>query len=392
MKNKAAFYLLFIVIFSGCTRQDAVKENPFAAWLVSASLDAEQTPQELYSAALNEDMLLVYSTSTRMMEVASSFEKQYPGLIVKVEHLREPELYETLAENYRTGIISGDIICSADGRGIMARNFLENYTAVKYVPYDIADKILPGNNEEFLMLAGEASVLCYNELFYSSAPVNNWWELTEEKWRGFVYLANPTRSMTTLAFFCTLIDNNEIMEKAYEDLYGVKFPQGQNAGREFVRRLMANGAVIVNSSDEVAEITGAPGSVGPYIGIIISSKTRLREIGYKMINHYDMKPFAGVYTPITIMMNGGAKNINAAKLFIRWLLGETDGQGQGYKPYLQSGAWSVRSDIRDGTGIKSEDLNLLYLDRAHLYENYESFLVFWESLFTENSESFSKPD
>jgi len=389
MRRVIALTLLFMmvlaIILTGCAQRDTESAGPLADWLVAAGLDARETPEALYAAALSEDMLVVYSTSTRMMDVAASFEKQYPGLIVKVEHLREPELYETLANNFETGNFAGDVIISADGRGIMHNEFLQNHIAVKYVPYDIADKILPGNNEDFLMLAGEATVLCYNELYYSEPPIDNWWELTDSKWQGMVYLPSPTRSMTTLAFFCTIVENSDVMAQAYERLYGypIELPQGGNAGLEFVRRLMENGANIVNSSDEVAEIVGAPGSGSPYIGIIISSKTRLREIGYELLNHYDMEPFAGLYVPVNVMMAGGAKNVNTAKLFIRWLLGEADGQGEGYRPYLQSGAWTVRSDVRDETGDRVETLNLIHVDRGYLYENQESFLSFWEGLLTD---------
>jgi len=386
MKRLIALSLLLSVMLMGCTPKSTEPDNPLVDWLTTANLDAEETPEQLYAAALDEDMLVVYSTSTRMMDVAASFEKQYPGLLVKVEHLREPELYDTLAENYETGNFTGDVIISADGRGIMTNEFLPKHIAVKYVPYDIADKILPGNNEDFLMLAGEASVVCYNELAYPAPPVSNWWELTEEQWRGMVYMPSPTRSMTTLALFCMMIENSERMAGAYEDLYGqpLELAQGENAGREFIRRLMANGAIILNSSDEVAEIVGAPGSSSQNIGIVISSKTRLREIGYELLNQYEMEPFAGLYTPISVMMAGGAKNVSAAKLFIRWLLGEANGRGVGYQPYLQSGAWSVRSDVRDDTGVRIGDLNLLSLDRVYLYENQEAFLAFWEGLLVGN--------
>ena len=384
-KSLVALTLLLSLAITGCAQKNTEPANPLIEWLVAANLDAVETPEDLYAAALNEDMLIVYSSSTRVMDVAATFERQYPGLIVKVEHLREPELYETLANNFRTGSFSGDVIISADSRGIMLNEFMQNHIAVKYVPQEIADNILPGNNEALLMLAGEASVVCYNEFYYSEPPVSNWWELTEEKWRGMVYMPSPTRSMTSLALFCMIIYNSDMMAQAYEDFYGypLELPQGENAGREFIRRLFENGAVIVNSSDEVAEIVGAPGSRSSSIGIIISSKTRMRTIGYEFLNHYEMEPFAGLYTPISVMMVGGARNVNTAKLFIRWLLGEADGLGEGYQPYLQSGAWSVRQDVRDDTGIRSEDLNLISLDRVYLYENHEAFLEFWEGLFGE---------
>jgi len=381
----AAVFLLVAIFLTGCALNKNEPADPLAEWLITANLDTPKGASELYAAALEEEMLLVYSTSTRVMDVAVSFEQQYPGLIVRVEHLREPELYEVLAQNYETGNFIGDVIISADGRGIMYNEFLAKNIAVKYVPHDIADKILPGNNEHFLMLAGEAAVLGYNDKYYDAPPVMNWWELTDEKWQGMVYMANPTRSMTTLALFCMIIEQSDMMADAYEDLYGIPLavPQGETAGHEFLRRLVSNGANIVNSSDEVAEIIGAPGSNSPYLGIIISSKMRLREIGYEVYNNYGMKPFAGLYTPVNVMMAGGAKNVNSARLFIRWLLGEADGQGEGYLPYLQSGAWSVRSDVIDDSGIRIENLNLLQINREYLYKNQEAFLTFWESLLRE---------
>ena len=49
------------------------------------------------------------------------------------------------------------------------------------------------------------------------------------------------------------------------------------------------------------------------------------------------------------MIAGGAKNINSAKLFIRWILGEADGNGEGGKPFLQEGAWPSRTDAHGGS-------------------------------------------
>ena len=363
-------------------RNAPVQRDPLADWPAIAGPDEMKTPEELYAAALDEGILIVYTTSTRAIDVAASFEKRYPGLIVKVEHLREFEMYDALLRNYDSESFACDVIISADARAIMENEFLPKNIAVKYVPHDMRDLILPGNNEELLMLAGEAPMLQYNEQYYAAPPVNNWWELTEEKWRGMVYMPSPTRSVTTFGFMNMILKQSGEMAAAYEDLFGVplELEEGETAGREFIRRLASNDLLIVNSSDEAAEFVGAPGSSSPYLGIVISSKTRLRDIGYEMVNHFDMEPFCGVYTPISVMMAGGSKNVNAAALFIRWILGEADGQGEGYEPYLQSGAWSVRSDVRDDTGTRSEELNLRYLDKAYIYASYDDALAFWEEL------------
>ena len=382
MKRVIAPILAMILVLSACTPKPTESSDPLADWIINARLDAEETAAELYAAALNEGMLVVNSTSTRMFDVAESFEREYPGLIVKVEHLREEELYDKLLNNYETGDFAVDVVVSADGRGIMSNELLPKNVVIKYVPYDIKDNILPGNNEDLLMLAGEAAMFSYNERHYPEPPVSNWWELTEEKWRGMIYAPNPARSTTTLAFFATVIEYSDLMAQAYEDLYGrpLTLPDGENAGREFIRRLLNNGVILTNSSDETAEEIGMPGSSSPSIGIMISSKTRLREIGYEHLNQYDMEPFCGVYVPINMMLAGGSQNVSVAKLFIRWLLGEADGTGEGYRPYLQSGAWSVRSDVQDDTGVRMDELNLLHVDRHYLYENYDAVFSFWEEL------------
>lgn len=382
LKRLGVILLATSIFLSGCGREQVQQKDWLEDWLKEANLDAEETPETLYAAALKEDILVVHSTSTRMIEVGESFEKQYPGLTVKVDHMRAPDLCDKLLSDYESGDIQCDVISIADGTGTISREFVPKNIVVKYVPYDIEDLVLPGNNESLLAYVGEAGMFSYNENYYAESPIKNWWELTEEKWRGLVYMPNPMRSVTTLAFFCMIIENSDMMAKSYEDLYGqvLELPEGESAGRAFIRMLIENDAIIVNASDEMAEEIGRPGSHSPAVGIMVSSKIRLKDIGYEMVIDYDLEPFCGVYIPVNVMLVGGAKNINTAKLFIRWLLGETDGQGDGYKPFLKSGAWTVRSDVQDDTGVRSEDLDLLYLDYSYMYENQEAFLTFWEEL------------
>jgi iron(III) transport system substrate-binding protein len=288
VKRILGLLLALAFVLSGCGKIEA--PDPLDGWLEAANLDAEETAEELYAAALKEDTLVAYTTSKRMFDVAESFEANYPGLTVRVEHIREGAMIDKLRTNYETGDWGCDLLLTADGQGIMQNEFLPNNIIVKYVPHDMEEQILPGNNGDFLMLVGEASVFSYNENYYAAPPVQNWWELTEEKWRGMVYMPNPIQSTTTLAFLNMMIKESGLMAQAYEDFYGkpLELPEGETAGREFVRRLAMNDVHIVNSSDETAEAVGAPGLSGPYVGIIISSKTRLRDIGYEMVNHYGM--------------------------------------------------------------------------------------------------------
>jgi iron(III) transport system substrate-binding protein len=370
--------VLLTLSLVGC----AAQENPLAAWEKTARLTAAETPEQLYEAALEEDTLVVYSTSSRMLDVAASFQKEYPGLTARVVDIREDEMYDKLREDFDAGMAECDVVCSADGRGVMVSEFIPQGVAYKYAPYDIQEKMIDTGEDALLMLVSEASMLYYNDTYYDAPPVSNWWELTEETWRGQVAMPNPARSLTTMAVFGTFIKESEAMAAAYMARYGkpIALQSGESAGEAFVRMLVENDAMIVNSSDEVANAVGAPGPASSMLGIMVSSKMRLKSIGYNL--HYcdPMEPFDGVATPVNIMMAGGAKNVSAAKLFIRWVLGETDGQGEGYKPYLQSGAWSMRTDVAAETPIKQEDLALIYIDRAYIYAHKDDIASLWERL------------
>ena len=48
------------------------------AWLAGAALDKEETADELYEKALKEDVLVVYTVSTRATRTKEAFEKLYP--------------------------------------------------------------------------------------------------------------------------------------------------------------------------------------------------------------------------------------------------------------------------------------------------------------------------
>ena len=125
------------------------------------------------------------------------------------------------------------------------------------------------------------------------------------------------------------------------------------------------------------EAVGAPGTTEARVGIVISSKMRYNDIGYNLTPVEDIAGFDGVFVPNSIMIAGGSKNVSAAKLFIRWVLGEAEGTGAGMQPFLQKGAFSVRGDVQgpwDGI-IRQE--NLLVLDRAQMQAGQARFEELW---------------
>lgn len=379
-----SLFLIALLLLSSCGSADpyAQQKNDMKAWLTDAKLDAQETPEQLYKAALQESTLVIYSVTTRVLDVKKSFEAQYPGLTVEVLDIRASDLIETLKENYRQRQYACDTAICTDSDTALSRDLIPNGLLYKYVPYDIADKLLPGHNTDQLEFLGEGEQIFYNTEVYDAPPVTNWWQLTEPRFKGHIYVANPLRSEQVLALFITMVQKSDEMALAYRDLYGkdLDIPQGSNAGKVFLQKLIGNGLQYTNSSDEVVEVVGTPGQTDPPLGIMISSKVRMQDIGYKIAPIFNVQPSAGIYAPKSIMIAGGAKNVNAAKLFIRWILGEAGGSGEGYKPYLQNGTWSARGDIKSQTTITLEQADFWRLDKAYIAKNKDDITSYWLSL------------
>lgn len=377
-----SIFLSLILLISSCGKENNKSAIVMGDWLNSANLTAVETPDELYNKALKENTLVVYSVSIRVMDVKKSFEAKYPGLTVYVNDVRASDLIDTLKRNYYSNNFDCDVVLCSNNTGIISNELLPKGIVYKYVPYDIANKINPSNNTDVLNLMGEIQLLFYNSEKYDHPPVHNWWELTEEKYRGKVVMINPLKSISNMGLICMIINNNKMMEESYFNLYGKKLTlnQNENAGVLFIKKLIENDLVLVNSGAEVIELVGTPNQVSPPVGITISSKIRKKDIGYCIEPIYDMDCFCGTYSPNSIMLAGGCKNINAAKLFIRWILGETDGQGEGYKPYLTDGTWSVRTDVHSKSNIELKDLKTLNLDLDYINNNIEYISKLWQSL------------
>ena len=375
--------VLCVLVFSACQRTTP-PEHKLTAWLETAQLNAQETPQQLYEKALQEDTLIIYSESSRMMDVAKTFMEAYPGLTVTVRDIRGNDIVNMLNENFDTENYTCDIVLRNDNDGILSRDLIPRGVLYKYSPYDIVPHLLPGGDGETLLLMGEGMILLYNDEVHSDIPVTNWWELTEEQWRGKIIIANPMRSISGYAFLSTVLNRSDLMAAAYEQRYGVPYTvtEGLDAGHYFVRMLIENGLALTNSSDEIIEDIGLAGHKNDSLGIIISSKLRMRDIGFHIAPVRGIIPFDGVFTPNSLSVAGGAPNINAAKLFVRWIFGEADGQGEGYLPYLQSGAWSMRDDVESPSVVRRDSLRLIDFDKSYNYENRTAFAVFWEDLLT----------
>ena len=278
-----------------------------------------------------------------------------------------------------------DVIICSDGDGSLNQELIESGICYSYIPIDILPKMKEGHFEDKLYYVGEALMPFYNTSIFEEQPIHNIWELTEKKYKNKIIMANPLSSFSTYAYSAVLLKESDRIAQAYTDYTGevLVLPEGKTAG-EFFWEKLSEQVVFVNSSDDVIEGIGSGREQGMMIGIMISSKMRLLEVGYHFAPIYQLNPYAAVYTPNSALIAGGSRNINAAKLFIWHLLGETDGKGEGIKPYSTLGTWSVRKDIEDGNDVGLEEIDVIFFDREYLYEKNEYIRTFLEGILDES--------
>ena len=389
-KRWITLFLGSLMMLTACTSEADKTGQVMQEWLQTARLTAEETPEELYQKALLEDTLVIYTITTRITEVKKSFEEQYPGLYVEVRDVRSTEMDDMVTANAATSRYECDIVICNDNSAELTETLVDTGLIYPYIPYDIAPKLKKGHGEEQLYYLDEAQLLYYNTAIYDTVPIQNIWELCEEQYKGKIYMPSPMRSFSTYGFCAMVLSESDALAQAYLDYAGtvLDVPKGKTASEVFLEKLTQN-VQFSNSSDEVVEAIGSAVGTG-HFGIMISSKERLRAVGYHMAPVYQMNPFSGSYASTSIMVAGGSRNISSAKLFIRWLLGETDGTGEGYKPYQTAGTWSPRDDVPDGNDVPQSEIDLLWLDKNYMKENRDYLNSFFEGLLKSYGEQEKK--
>lgn len=383
---KKIFLLTTVMLLSLCScSSKTTMEQKMEDWLEYADLDAVETTAQLYEKAQTENTLIIYSTTTRIYEVKDSFEEQYPGLTVEVYDTRAYDLVDVLITSYENEEVICDIVICSDDNGSLTEELLPLNIINKYVPSDIEEFIIDEANTQLLGFVLEAEQLFYNDEVYETCPITNWWELTEEQWTNNVYMNNPMSSHPAYGLLYAVITHSEEMADAYFEYYGVELeiPDGSNAGKIFWEQLIKNGVHFTTSSNEIVELVGDSSNENPPVGFMISSKIRRNAIGLDVAVAYGASPCDGVYSSNTVSIAGGSENINTAKLFVRWLLGETDGTSEGVDPYLLEGTWSVRTDIESNSLISLEEGNFWSNDKTELIETTEEIQSFWNELVIE---------
>ncbi|RDU23646.1 ABC transporter substrate-binding protein [Anaerosacchariphilus polymeriproducens] len=387
-KNIVAMGLIFMLVTSlaGCGGKD---KNTKTSDSSNDSIKQEMSDEDaetLYQQAIKEGgKLNVYSISSRMPKAAESFMEKYPEIKVEVYDLKQNEVLEKISREYKADIHTCDVAHLKDEDGSVWNEYVKNNILKIYYPKDICENIDSSYLETGMPLYTEMYFWYYNTEVYDKAPIDSWWDLTREEWRGKLITRNPQDDSTYMALFTNLWLASDELEASYKEEFGedLVLSKGcKNAAEEFMYRFCNNDLIYAASSDEICEAVGTKGQDSAPIGLAASSKMRKVESdGYVMNTIENIKPFIGNLQINYLYTVDKSEHESAAKLFVRWLMGEKDGKGKGFEPFNTLGGWALRKDVETLEGnTPLTDINYVRYKADEVYNAYVNVEDFWISL------------
>ena len=369
---------------SGNTAQAEPEKIVFSDWAKRNKMDVyTETPEELYELAKAEGKVVVYSLSSRAPRIQAEFEKRYPGIVVEAYYVQAAELIEKITREHEAGIRNADVIHIQDLDGSVYKEKVLPGTFINYYPADICAQIDKSLLTYSMPMLIELNYWYYNKEIYSEQPISSWWDLTKPEWKGKLVMQNPLDSFEYLVNFATLIRYSDEIAAEHQKVFGrpVQLSAGcPTAGHELIKRLAENDIIFASNSDGVCEAVGARGQRAAPLGYSASSKLRQNETNNWVLAVADISPATSLSRQSNLYAVNECPHPNAAKLMIRWLLGEKDGKGPGFEPWNTEGGWPVRKDVPGVNPTSLAENKFWAPDPGFYYENIPDIRDFWISL------------
>ena len=359
----------------------------FTSTIVSAAEDWDA----IYAAAKKEGKVVVYSLSSRIFKAADSFKAQYPGIEVEASDMTGVDQIEKLTREQGAGLYNVDVLLLANGstlvNELLPKGMIKNYVPETLLGGQSSKDVIPSKYRAPLLVHSlESKVIFYNFQTHSSPPIDTLWDLTRPEWRGKVQMKDPLLTEENMALLQTIVQNSDTMAKTYQQEFGkpIKLSSGaKNAGYEFIQRLVKNKLVLTSSDGSAAKAVGAPDQKDPPLTLSVAS-SKLRDNkrkGLKLAIAWDVQPKVGITKANYVVMANKAPHSNAAKLLIRWLLGDQTGS-KGMKPWYVPGQWPSRSDVKPSAAKTLKDLDQFtwFLDYKYIYNEGLVVRDFWMGL------------
>ena len=335
---------LFALIAVGCGGGTPEAQN--APPQEKSPLD-DAGEQELVREAEEEGEVVVYSFTSRIEEVEPAFEEAYPGVDLVGSDIDSTEQIQRIKSEEQAGNVNADVAFLADAP-IAIEELVRPGLLQKYVPPDVAGAVPDELEEPLISQRLSTKVLMYNEEANPDGPpVQNLWELTEPEWSGRVVTVDPQVRGDYLDLMTEIVMRPDEMAAAYEEHFGEAIQEPENAGEQWVRDFYANDPVFVDDTDNVNAAVGEKGQESPPVGFTSYSDIRDNEDEDWALQVADgVDPAPGIAYPVYLGVVKDAPNPAAARLLIRFLMGDdsSDG-GPGYEPFFVPGDYAARENI-----------------------------------------------
>ena len=379
--------ILFLAILISPLFGQSIIPKETEEWLKRSELGLYEPKtydeKHLYEKAKLEKEVTIYSYSSRVHQFGKTFEQQYPGIKVKGFDMDSTEIVTKVLAEQKAGNFVADVIFLKDPSTVL-HELMEKGYVFTYVPGDLQSVIPPRYQKPFLVHHVSLDVLVYNTEVNKQPPIQSLWDLTKPEWKSRVLFPDPVKMPEFTEVLVTIVQHSDEMAKEYQRVFSKSIPLSRgskNAGYEWVLRILKNDAVIAGSTNDVSNAVGQTGQQKPPIGITAFSRLRDKETNPKLVFDvaYDIQPVMGVATEVIIAVVNRAKNPNAAKLLIRWMMGDEKGE-QGYKPYFVLGDLPVRTDQPAPKGSKTlRQLNVWNADPKYVWDHGQEIRDFWLS-------------
>lgn len=382
--------LLLGAVLAACAALPLVGCSPSSAPPLAAPSASQPTigiPDDSYSldalihAAREEDPIVVYDVSGKIVDIAAAFTTKY-GIKATGVKAKADEQQEIMTREAQSGSIQGDVYLMTDEPTVSAELIPAGVATSWMPPSDFDD--VPEQYRSPLAVTTEVDAWTYNtEAYGDTCPVENMWELTDTDWKGRVALSDPLLRADFLAWVNQLQTHaDDQVAKAYREYFGKKIDtSSRSASAQWLTALAGNQPIIKQSGGDVAEAIGAPGQSAPPIGMVSTAEYRENaDSGFKLGLCDGILPWIGrSYTKIAVIATG-TDSPNAAKLFIQYLLTE-----EGIAPQLSDGKFSTNAAIphseEEPSGIAALRDQVFDPDPATARDDYDA-LAGWRDLWT----------
>jgi iron(III) transport system substrate-binding protein len=263
-----------------------------------------QTDQEkqLYEAAKKEGTLTWYSgvmDQALCEKVGQAFAAKYPGIKVDVTKTTSQVAFQRVMQDIKSGEVQSDVFTSTD-----ASHFIylkEKGQLVKFAP-DNATKVVPAfqnidpDGYYYVTWASLAAIIYNTNKVKAAEAPKNWPDLLDPKWKDQVAVGSPSFSGMVGVWTLSLAK-----------LYGWDYFTKLNAQKPQVGRSIDDAVTVLNSGERMVALGSA------------STALRNAAKGNPIAVVYPTDGAVAVLAPSGVIK--GAKNQNAGKLFVDFMLG-----------------------------------------------------------------------